>query len=151
MPLSRSQHFALTEMGIPLWQRRFLQQVYEDAPAEVNAASNISLKLLSVQHLIVVPHQLDNAEQALLSAILKACRITQDNFQLILSGERHAQSEMPVQMAYVIHFGCEHSREENALAFKVAKVIDCPALTDMLKTPTLKATCWLSLKSLNLG
>lgn len=149
MPLSRSQHFALTEMGIPLWQRRFSQQVHEHG---VNAASNISLILLSVQHLIVVPRQLDNAEQALLCAILKACNIAQDNYQLILLGEKHAQSEMPAQMAYVIRFGCEHNREEEHMsASSVVKVIDCPGLTDMQKTPTLKATCWLSLKSLNLG
>lgn len=152
MQLTSSQQAALTVMGIPLWQRRAPQKVQEttlDSAAEHD--SPVSVELFSVQYLIVVPRQPTTTEQALLRAILKACAISQDNYQLILSTQWHSQLEWPAQMTHMIQFGGDSHPEQQVSPVESIKLIACPGLSEMLVSPASKAQCWSSLKSLNMG
>lgn len=151
MQLTSSQQASLTAMGIPLWQRRASQQVLEiSSVSAAEHTSPLSIELFPVQYLIVVPRQTTATEQALLSAILKACAISQDNYQLILSTQWHSQLEWPVQMTHVIQFSGDPHPDQLASPAESMKLIDCPGLAEMLVSPALKAQCWSSLKSLSM-
>ena len=157
MALSARQHNLLAEMGIPVWVRREpatqpaeqLEQapqktsvVPEPQPMATDSSVTKAIQIEGELLVVVAGLPLQQQEQLLLGAMLKAVSLTPEQVTTLTSEQFARVDAEKIATKPCLLFG-EPSNAQHEQHITIA------SLSDMLNNPMLKARAWQALKQLS--
>jgi len=157
MQLSERQQQFLAELEIPVWQlRSTLSQAEVDNNAAKQPQSSLSIDLSPSVWLLIASAEMDDSEQRLLTAMLKASGLSRQavaildvhQFESIASTELTNKTLLLLGTGNDVMPSAVSPAQPTIIQQADSRWIASYSLKDMLQQPALKATVWQALKLL---